>query len=112
MNNGKKISIAIFALIAIYAIWNGRNLILGPRLTITSPSNGARVDQNPIMVEGVAKNISFISINGREIYVDKDGNFKESVVLTPGENSLEVFTKDRFNKEKIERIYLYNSIED
>lgn len=112
MNNGKKIYIIIFSIIAIYAIWNGRNLLLGPNIKIDYPINGAKVDQNPIIVEGTAKNVSFISINGREIYIDKDGKFKEEVVLTPGENSLEVFAKDRFNKEKIERIYLYNSIQD
>ena len=112
MNNSKKIYLLIFAVIALYSIWNGRNLILGPHIKIISPINGSQVDQNPIIIEGTARNVSFISINGREIYVDKGGNFKEVVVLTTGENSLEVFAKDRFNKEKIERIYLYNSTQN
>ena len=112
MNNSKKIATIIFLFIAIYAVWNGRNWVLGPQIKVTSPTQGENVKQNPLWVEGVAKNVSFISLNGRQIFVDKDGKFKEKVLLSPGENSLEIFAKDRFNKEKIDRIYLYNSIQD
>ena len=35
-------------------------------------------------VSGVAKNATYISLNGREIFIDKDGSFSEPIALIPG----------------------------
>lgn len=110
MKSSKKILIFLFIVILTYSVWNGRNFLIGPRIEITSPISGEVVSQNPINLSGIAKNVSFISLNGRQIFVDKDGNFREEVLLNPGENTLEIFSKDRFNKEKTKRLQLYNNI--
>ena len=103
MNRGKKIGIGLFAIIILYAFWNGRNLILGPRITVTPPLK----DVNPIIIKGVAKNVSFLSLNGRQIFVDKDGNFLEDVLLLPGYNIITIEGGDRFGKEKTVVLKLY-----
>ena len=112
MNNSKKIYLSLFILIVLYALWNGRNWIMGPSLKIISPQPGEEVRVNPITVEGTARNVSFLSLNGRQIFVDKSGNWQEQVLLRPGENILEIFGKDRFNKQKSYRIYIYNNQEN
>ena len=106
MKNNKKVLVVLFIIIAFYSIWNGRNLLIGPRINIDSPAQGENILTNPIAIEGTAKNISFISMNGRQIFVDEKGKFKEEIWLLPGENIVEIFGKDRFNKEVRKRLYL------
>jgi len=65
-----------------------------------------------LVIEGVAKNAVFISINGRPITVDTAGSFKEKVILQNGYNDITIFANDRFRREEQElvRVYLRKSI--
>lgn len=101
----KKIGIIIFILITTYAFWNARNLISGPRIKVSSILKEA--PRSSIEIAGVAKNISFLTLNGRKIFIDERGNFKEEIVLLSGLNIIELRGKDRFGKEKVESLALY-----
>ena len=59
-------------------------------------------DTSLATVVGKAENANFITLNGREIYIDKDGSFKESIALIPGVSVVTIKAKDKFgnNKEK------------
>ncbi len=60
-------------------------------------------------IKGNAKNAIYISINGREIFIDKDGSFSEPVVLIPGLSVITIDTKDKFGKNKEKEFQLvYN----
>ena len=108
MKNNKIIIIFIFFIIVIYAFWNGRNLISGSELSISSPKSGESFQKSLISLRGTAKNISFIKIDAREIFVDKDGNFREDILLMPGYNVLKIEVIDRFGKTKTSVLKLYN----
>jgi hypothetical protein len=41
-----------------------------------------------------------MTINGRIISIDRQGNFSDGVILSPGYNIVEVAQKDQFGKEK------------
>ncbi len=99
----KKIGIVLFAIIIAYAVWNGRNLLLGPRIKVLSTN----FPENPITVRGLAKNVSFISLNDRQIYADKEGNFSEEVLLLPGYNIINISGRDRFGQETSYTLKLY-----
>lgn len=91
-----------------YSIFQARNIITGPRITITSPQNGSTQSEPLIVLEGYAKNISFITLNNRQIYVDKDGAFKEKLLLTNGYNLWKIEAKDKFGRvvsKKIELVF-------
>ena len=53
-------------------------------------------------VSGVAKNATYISLNGREIFIDKDGSFSEPIALIPGFSVVTIDATDKFgnNQEK------------
>lgn len=51
-----------------------------------------------ITVKGKAKNAINITLNGREIYISKDGNFKEITVVPPGFSVIEIIAKDKLGK--------------
>jgi len=58
-------------------------------------------DSTPLAkVQGKAKNATYISLNGREIFIDKDGSFSEPIALIPGFSVITIDTQDKFGKSK------------
>lgn len=90
--------IAFFVLLAVYALFQGRFLILGPLVYIDKPANGELVSENVIIVEGRAENIAYISMNGRPIFIDSKGNWSEKYAVSPGLNIIKIEAKDRFGR--------------
>lgn len=110
-NNGFNIRLFLIItsviLIVFYGIFNARNLIAGPMVEIFSPVIDTETLENTLIVKGVAKNITFISINEKPIFVDKEGLFEEKLLLSPGSNIIQIKAKDRFKKEVVKAIKIY-----
>lgn len=49
-------------------------------------------------IVGNAKNASLLTLNGREISIDKNGNFNEKVSLLPGLSVITIEAIDKFGK--------------
>jgi len=84
---------------AIYGFYRARNFLTGPVITIESPQKGQTFSDSYIEVKGTAKNVAMIFLNGRQIYTDKQGHFKENLLLIKGYNIIELSAKDKFNRE-------------
>ena len=100
------IILSVFLLVS-YGLFNARNLIIGPTIEIFSPTKDIETKDNTINVKGRAKNITFISLNERPIFVDVDGLFEEKLLLSPGSNIIEIKARDRFKKETEKIINIY-----
>ncbi len=85
--------------IAGYSLFQARNVIQGPVVEIHSPENGTSLSESLISIEGIAKNISHISLNGRPIFIDERGRFAETLLLSYGYNIMTVKASDKFGKE-------------
>lgn len=98
------LKIALFVLVSvtiiIYSYVQTKNLIIGPKIAITSPQNGSTVTDPLITLLGTSKNISKISVNDRPILVDQRGNFRDELVVQIGYNIISIKGSDRFGKEK------------
>lgn len=103
------IIIVIFIVtLVLYTYSKAKNLVAGPSITITSPINGFTSTTSLVQINGVANNISAISLNDRPIFIDESGNFVEIILLSEGYNALQFTAKDKFDreiKEIIELIY-------
>lgn len=90
----------IFFLIIVlgYALFNARQLITGPQIVIKSPENGSSFDSPFIEIIGLAKNTSFITMNGRSIYVNENDEFREKLLLPPGTSIIKIDARDRFER--------------
>lgn len=96
--------ILIFILIfAIYTFIKAENFLLGPTIIIDTPENGQTFSASDVTIRGWAKNISLLYLNGRQIFTDKDGSFKESLLLARGYNIIELEAKDKFNRNVKEK---------
>lgn len=96
--------ILFFALLISYALYEARFLILGPQVKITYPQNGAVLDSKVLNLEGRASNIAWISLNGRQIYVDEEGHFSEKLIAPAGISIISVTARDRFGRETEKRV--------
>ena len=100
------ITISVFLLV-IYGLFNSRNIILGPKIKIFTPMADSETKNNAIVVKGLAQNVTFLSLNNRIIYVNKEGVFEGSLILVPGFNTIEIKARDRFGKEDEENFKIY-----
>ena len=51
-----------------------------------------------IMLSGVAENVTSLTLNGRPIVTDLDGNFAEGIVLENGYSVVSLDARDRFGR--------------
>jgi hypothetical protein len=49
-------------------------------------------------VKGTSSKATYITLNGREIFIDKEGNFSESISILPGFSVVTLSAKDKFGK--------------
>jgi hypothetical protein len=80
----------------VYVLFQARFLIAGPQIFVQdlpSPQSERR-----IVLQGEARNIVHITLNGRQIYTDKDGNFKEALVLENGYTVATLVAQDRYGR--------------
>ncbi|MDP6659536.1 MAG: hypothetical protein QF679_00835 [Candidatus Pacebacteria bacterium] len=100
--------LALVILIGGYVLFQARNIIIGPVVKIENPISGAVVDNPLVSISGVARNVSYISLNDRPIFIDEEGNFKEKLLVSPGYSIMTIVARDRFDrttKEVIELVY-------
>ena len=106
------VRIGLFSLlglvIIIYSIFQAWKLISGPIINVYIPQNGTTYNQTLIEVSGQARNISYINLDDRPIFTDKDGYFKEKLLLSPGYNIIKLDARDKFKtyREKIIQVIL------
>ncbi len=89
---------ALALAILSYGIFEGRRLIEGPEVSIYSPTNGSATSTTGVIIAGNAQNISFLTINDRPYFTDKQGNFSETVSLPAGLAVVTVAATDRFGR--------------
>ena len=86
-----------------------QDYLQGPKIIVKTPINGVTITSNPfIPILGTTERVSNIHLNGRKIFIDKEGNFKETILLYPGYNIITIQISDRFKKivtKKLEIIY-------
>ncbi|MEI8337795.1 MAG: hypothetical protein WCF92_01455 [bacterium] len=104
------IALAFIFLISflIYAGFEAKKIIYGPQIDITSPKDGTTLENDGnFVVSGTTRNVSFLSLNGRQIFTDSDNNFKENLVLLPGYNIITLSAKGRYGKEISKKLKMY-----
>jgi hypothetical protein len=93
----KIVSLFIFFIfIIIYAIIGSKDLIFGVKIKNVNVVDGATVSDNIVKLTGNAKNAINLTLDGREISIDQEGNFNETIALLPGYNIINIKAKDKF----------------
>ncbi len=106
----KRISLIVFVLFLILVAWyfwyEIGFLTKAPALEISQPPTDITIKQEIFEIIGKTSPSAYLTVNNKEVYIDKKGNFKTEVNLLEGVNIITIQAKNRFDKinEIIRRI--------
>lgn len=84
------------AFFVVYALFQARFLIAGPQIALET--QGIVSTNRLVTIDGSARNIVRMTLNGRQIYTDADGNFSEALVLENGYTIATLEAADRYGR--------------
>src|SRR3989338_6768866 len=85
-----------FILIIIYAFFRSHDLIFGVKIKNVNLTDGATINESIIKVTGNARNVIKLTLNGREISINQQGDFEETIALLAGYNIINIKAEDKF----------------
>jgi len=88
--------LVFFLFIIFYGFYRSKDLIFGVKIKNVNLTDGAKVAENVIKVTGNARNAINLTLDGREISVDQQGNFNETIALLSGYNIINIKAQDKF----------------
>lgn len=105
--SGNIIALFLLTITLVYGLYQGRALIDGPKLTVSSPAPGETITDTLYLIRGTTENAAHIEINGKQITMDTAGNFSETFVTPEGYGVVLVEAKDRFGNKTKEYVKFY-----
>lgn len=99
------ILLAVVAL-GVYAYLQSREYLRGPVITILEPLNGSVSTTSRMTLIGTVHNAAFLTLNGKQIFTDERGRFRELLMLHEGYTIMSIAGRDRFGKTAEKRLEL------
>ncbi|MBN1325982.1 helix-turn-helix domain-containing protein [Candidatus Falkowbacteria bacterium] len=94
------IGLVILAL-AIYLGFQINNIFIAPKLEVYQPDKNITILQNFIEVKGFTEKEARVFINDKEIYIGSKGEFKATLDLQKGLNTIKISASKKHSKENI-----------
>jgi hypothetical protein len=99
----KTIIVLVSLLLGLFAIGyvanQIRSVLAPPFLELTEPGGDITVQGNSVVLAGQAEVGADVTINDQIVLTDRNGQFTESLILSPGVNVIEVRARNKFNRE-------------
>jgi len=93
--------------IGLYITFQARFMIAGPMVSLTKEPEMVQ-NGRVVKIEGEARNIARISLNGRPIFTNEHGKFAEDLILENGYTIATIAATDRYGRETtISRPFVY-----
>jgi hypothetical protein len=89
----------VLILSLLYIVFQTRDWISRPELTVTSPLNGATIPQTAVVVSGIVTPGVQLTINGIEAYSNETGLYRTELLLPVGVHTLEVVARNKFGRK-------------
>ncbi len=101
------IPVVLFTVIAILVFTNMKGIIRGVQISADIKTDAEA--QSISNISGHAPNATYITLNGREINVDKNGVFNEDLALPDGYSVVTIVAKDSFGKTAKKTMEIYRA---
>lgn len=97
-------------LLVAYLAFQARFLLQGPVITLTNEP-GVIQHERVVTLTGTVKNITRLTLNGRQIFTDERGYFNEALVLENGYTIATLAATDRYGrKTTVTRPFVFTSL--
>lgn len=96
------IMFSLILILVIYLTWQVKKIVDPPELIIYSPQDGLITNQIQLPITGKTDKGAFISLNGKEITHDEEGNFEEIIDLQEGVNTITISSHKKHGKTTTE----------
>ena len=103
------LTVFVFIIIVItiaYGLSRAVSFIGGPIIDIYEPTELETISQR-VVVSGRVRFAHYLSVNQKQIYPDREGMFEVVLALPVGYTMIEIYARDRRQKEKRVRIPLF-----
>lgn len=84
-------------LFVAYGYYQARNLIQGPSITLTNIPNRV-TNERAFTLTGTARNIVSLTLNGKPIYTNEQGDFTHILILESGATIMTLTAEDRYGR--------------
>jgi hypothetical protein len=99
-NTIAKTSLLILLIVVFgYGIFRLYPFLAGPSITLETPKEGESIASSTFIVSGTVKRAKEITLQGRPISIDTEGNFKETLVTHAPYTILVVEAIDAYGKK-------------
>ena len=89
-----------------------KNIVEPPRLEVYSPPQGYVTNELSISLQGETDKEVNVTLNGKDIGTDEEGDFEEIIDLSPGVNTLIIEAKKKHGKTTREVRHVTLKVED
>lgn len=103
---GAYIGLVLAFIILSYTVFELKDVIRGPEVTVEYPKNGSTLHTGLVSLRGSAVRVASIQVNGGELFTDLSGHFKKDILLSEGYNVIQVIAKDSFGRSTSQKIEL------
>ena len=93
-----KLLILIFIALSAYIIFQYRAAIFNPSLNVSKPTEGEIVKTQKVDVVGKTDPNTTVFINNETASLDRDGNFRKTINVFPGQAKIIIKAVNNFNK--------------
>jgi len=87
--------VMLFAIIAVFSYEKMCFILNGVKIEATMEQ---KENSSIATITGRAEKANYLALNGREIFIDKEGNFSETISILPGFSVITINAKDKFGK--------------
>ena len=94
----RTLTVVVLVLVALYGLVEAWPLIVGPSLSITSPTEAATVEGGIVEVAGTVKRVAVFTLNGAPLLYDQEGRFSSTLTFPAGGSILTFVASDRFGR--------------
>lgn len=99
--------VGLIAGVAFYVQFQARNLLTGPTIHLNETQETVHHTRT-LQLTGNAQNIVKLTLNGKEIHTNGNGEFMETLILEKGYTITTLEAKDRFGRTKtLTQAYVY-----
>jgi uncharacterized protein (DUF58 family) len=92
----------------LYVLFQARFLTAGPTLTLEQNLPNPQAER-VVTLSGTARNIVSMTLNGRAVFTDASGYFREDVILENGYTIVTLKAEDRYGRVRTySREFVYN----